>query len=146
MELRLESGSALELRATLVNRGAGAAAVLHNDNLQPSRVVLRNALGVEVKPFDNRTRAKFDRTVRAAMFRQIPSGGSMAVGGGRFRKASDGKYQLDWGPYHYGELAPGVWQVSAVFEATIDTPTGGGKVAGAWKGTVTSGAVTVHLP
>lgn len=146
MELRLESLSGLGLRATLRNVGPRAVAVLHNDDLQPSRVLLKNSAGAEARPFDNRTRAKFDRTVRAAMFQSVAPGGSLELGVTKFRKAADGKYELDWGPYHYGDLAPGLWSVSLVFDAVIDSPTGGSKIAGAWQGTAVARTVTLKLP
>lgn len=146
MELRLEPVNGLGLRATLHNHGTGAVMVLHNDDLQPSRVVLKNGAMVEVKPFDNRTRAKFDRTVTAAMFQRVKPEGSVELGAAKFRKAADGKYALDWGPYHYGDLASGVWTVSLVFDAVIDSPTSGPKIANAWTGTVVAPAVTVKLP
>ncbi len=146
MELRLESVNRLGLRATIRNVGPRSVAVLHNADLQPSRVVLKDSAGTEVKPFDNRTRAKFDRTVRAAMFQPVPPGGSMELGVTKFQKETDGQYELDWGPYHYGDLAPGVWNVSLVFDAVIDSPTGGSKIAAVWKGTALAPALTVKLP
>lgn len=145
VEVRLEITKGTRLRALLVNHGTKAIAVLHSANLQPSKLILKDAAGREAKGFDNRIRAKFDRTVRAAMFKRVPAGGTMELDWGQFRKSDDGNFELQWGPFLFGDLGPGAWEATAVFEATIGKADEGGAVADAWTGKAVSAPVRVTL-
>ncbi len=145
MEIRLEATPEPGLRAVLHNSSGSERAVLHSPKVQPSRIVLTDAAGKEIVPFDERTRRKFDTTVRAASFAKLPAGGDLQLGMERFRTVAPGVYELVWGPYRYRQIPPGIWKASIVFDCKIDSSTKGGPVAGAWLGRVGSNTVEVRL-
>lgn len=142
-ELRLTVGDGPALTATLCNRGSAERKILHNPNVQPSQLVLRNGAGNELAPFDDRRRRKFDRTVRRGMFTALAPGGTLELGRESFEKAGD-SYQLRWGPFLYRQIPPGNWQVKAVFSSVISEAVDGA-VSNAWKGSITSNEVNVSL-
>ena len=145
MEIGLETTSGLGIRATLHNLSPRARRVLHSSDLQPSRVMLTDSAGKVLTPFDNRTRSKFDRTVRAAMFQRITERGSLELDAAAFRKNSAGSYDLHWGPYEYREIPAGIWKVQVIFECLIDRPTDKSPVPDAWSGTAASKVVEIRL-
>jgi hypothetical protein len=145
MEIHLEAMAGPGLRAVLRNNTGGDRAVLHSANLQPSRVILTGSSGKEITPFDERTRRKFDRTVRASMFKRVPTGGELELGSQQFRKVADRLYELRWGPYHYREVPAGDWTASIIFECKIDKPSDGGHVPNAWSGKAVSNPVNIRL-
>lgn len=145
MEIRLEQKGMLGIRAVLRNGSGQPVVVLHSVDLQPSRIVLLDARGKQWPAFDERSRMKFDRTVRAAMFRRITVGGELELGDERFRALENGTYELNWGPFRYAAIPAGEWKVSVVFEATIDRPTEKGHLEPGWTGKLESKQIVVAL-
>ena len=137
-----------ELEAVLVNRSGVELSVLRSSDLQPSRLILKDASGRELTPFDERTRRKFDRSVSRGMYVKAPPGGSVALERAAFRKLPGGKYELRWGPFQFREIPPGLWKARVRLDSTIDYVTEKGHrvpLAGVWKGTVLSEEVDVRL-
>lgn len=145
MEIRLELTDGPGIRAILHNVSGKARRVLHSPDLQPSRVILTDSAGKVLTPFDNRTRSKFDRTVRAAMFQRIPERGSLELDMAAFRKNAAAHYDLHWGPYEYREIPVGAWKVQVVFECVIDKPTDKSAVPDTWSGTAVSNVIEMRL-
>ena len=145
-ELCLTAGVGPALILTLSNRGPAERKILHSPNLQPSKLILRpgSGPGVELAAFDERTRRKFDRTVRRAMFTTLAPGTTLELGRELFAKVGE-TYQLRWGPFVYQEIPSGNCKVSAVFLSATTEATDG-PVSGAWKGSLTSNEVIVSLP
>jgi hypothetical protein len=136
------------LEAKLVNRSSSEQTVLRNSDLQPSELILAGPSGRELKPFDERTRRKYDRSVSRGMYVKTPSGGLTPLGKAAFRKLPGGKYELRWGPFLFREIPPGVWKARVRFESTIDYLTEQGHrltEPGVWKGTIVSEEVDVGL-
>lgn len=136
------------LEAVLLNRSGVELSVLRSSDLQPSRLILKDASGRELTPFDERTRRKFDRSVSRGMYVKAPPGGSVALEKGVFRKLPDGRYELRWGPFHFREIPPGLWKVRAQFDSTIDYVTEKGRrstLPGIWKGHAASAELDISL-
>lgn len=139
-------GPALE--AVLVNRSGVEQTVLRSSDLQPSHLVLRDASGRELAPFDERTRRKYDRSVSRGMYVKAPPGGSIPLGRAAFRRLPGGKYELRWGPFQFREIPPGLWKARVRLDSTIDYVTEKGHrvpLPGVWKGTAVSGEIDVRL-
>ena len=145
MEIHLEAMAGPGLRATLRNTSGSEQAVLHSQRVQPSRVVLTGEDGKELTPFDERTRRKFDRTVRPAMFTRLAPGAELELGAQQFRKISDRLYELRWGPYTYRQIPAGEWKATVIFDCRVDKPSDGSSVLNAWSGNLKSNTVTVRL-
>ena len=147
LELQLTKGPGLSAR--LVNQGPAARPVLHDLRLQPSRLVLRNAAGDTLEPFDRRALMKFDNTLYCDAFKALPPGQALELGAERFEK-SGGAWKITWGPYEYDALPAGrynawlAWEsVAAECQESADaTPR---PVAGVWLGTTESNPVEVTL-
>lgn len=144
MEILLEATNGT-VRAVLKNTSNGAIAFLRSNDLQPSKIVMIDSSGKALEPFDERTRMKFDRTVRAAMFTTIEPGATLELAKERFRKLENGQFELRWGPYHYRQIAPGEWKVRVVFESKISAPTNGNSIKNAWTGKAESPEVRIDL-
>ena len=144
-ELCLAAGEGLALTLTLSNRGPAPRTILHSANLQPSKLLLRHGSGSGIEPvaFDERTRRKFDRTVRRAMFTTLAPGATLELGREQFVKVGN-SYQLRWGPFVYQQIPAGNCKVSALFLSAIVEATDA-PVSGAWKGSITSNEVMVAL-
>ena len=144
MEINLEVLDGKRLKATLINRSGQKRAILHSD-LQPSQLELIDSTGKKLEPFDERTRMKFDRTIRASMFSSIPPNGEQVMENAAVQSQGGGKYEIRWGPFTYREIPAGVWKASVVFEARVDKATDGRAVNDAWTGKAVSNQVQLTL-
>lgn len=149
-ELRLTAEDATDLRATLYNRSNAARSVLKSSNLQPPSLELVNSAGKRLKPFDERTRRKYDRSVSQGMYTRLKPGAGEVLESGQFQKEEEGAYSLRWGPYTFREVPPGTYTARAAFESAIDWVTRDGREAPArdavWKGKLTSNPIEIRLP
>ena len=139
LSLQVTQGPGLE--AVLHNGSAAEMKVLVNENLQPVQLILEDATGAVVKPFDERTRRKYDRRVSAGMYAKIASQSKITLTRAQFREAAAGEYELLFGPYRFRNLRPGLYKAHAIFESKIDE-----KTEGVWKGTARSDRVELNLP
>lgn len=144
--MRLElTGDASGIRAVLRNRTPEECRVLLSPRLQPSRLVILGTDGKEIPGFDNRTRAKFDRTVRRSDFQTIPQGGTIPAGEGRFTPDGAGRYVIRWGEFVYSGLPAGPIRVRAEFESSLNRTTAGEAVERVWTGKIASSTLEIRL-
>lgn len=144
-------GPELQLTASLFNLSSVEQRYLHNKRLQPSRLVLIDGSGREHQPVDRRSVMKFNATPDAASFQTVGPGASVLLEKTAPRRDSNGTYSVDWGPFRFRGLAPGVYRgrVEWVSESDTynDSETGRkGKIAGLWKGRLVSDEAAVHFP
>ncbi|MEK7406568.1 MAG: hypothetical protein AAB225_15810 [Acidobacteriota bacterium] len=148
VELKLTAGPTLE--AVLHNRSGVPINVLDAEEIQPTRLMLINAAGKELTPFDERTRRKFDRTVYKSSFETLAPGEHLELGSETFEKISPRLYTLRWGPFHFRRIPAGLWKARVVFESRIDRAIDDDSgrsvpVGKVWKGVVQSNTVEVRL-
>ena len=101
------------LSATITNESDADMLVLHHPRKQPSQLELRSKEG-SLRPFDTRSRKKFDATVYPADFATLTPGESMEIGDAGIERR-DGDYAVQWGPFQFTELAPGSYAAKLIW-------------------------------
>lgn len=147
VQLSFSGDSLLQARAT--NTGSAPIRFVHQSGLQPSRLVLRDGRGVEIRPFDNREISKFDRTVYDHSFLTLDPGEETDLGYAIFVQLGSGTYRAAWGPFEFENVQPGEYSARVVFASRIDAPTDSPErtpIAGVWTGTAESRMLRVRLP
>jgi len=116
--------------------------------LQPVELQLLDGTGKVAAPFDERTVQKFDTRVTEGMYKSLAPGAELVLQEGVSRVLG-GSVSLLWGPYRFGELAPGSYRMQASWESGIDwVDDVGGRRAGpgsVWKGRVIAPEIGVAL-
>jgi hypothetical protein len=135
--------------STLRNGTGRAYSVLHDSNLQPSRLEVTDAQGKVAPVFDQRSIMKFDNTVRKEAFVRIESGAELPLFPLRINPRED-RFELGWGPFLIGPLPVGHYTGTVIFEAReehyFDEATRTKKRLGdAWVGTVRSAPAPIML-
>lgn len=142
---RVKSGA--QLRLTVKNCSGKPLKLLHDSALQPSKL----SFGAKVKPpFDERSREKFDATVRASSFFTLTEGEERVLADETFTREGE-EYGVHWGPFRYEAVPRGKHQVRVVLDAWVDSgydEAVGKKVPieGAAVGAFKSNEVTLSLP
>jgi hypothetical protein len=137
------------LRAVLRNASVSEQWVLHDDVLQPSSLVLFDALGNQLTGVDERSNKTMDNTIAKSAYRPVASGSALTLRDQPF-VAEGGQYSLRWGPYVFSGVAPGVYRARAVLKSVADQWTDKqtlkrGVMKGLWKGTLESNEVNITL-
>ncbi len=150
MRIQLSSAGRHGLKAVLENCSSHEQTVLHNDRLQPCKLVLVDSAGKEVPSFDTRSIEKFDNTVYRSMYVTLPDREKIVLHDVRFTKEKKDGFELFWNPYQFEHLKPGIYRAYVTWHSSEDSWTdsetgGGGMLEGVWKGTITSNSVTVRL-
>ena len=145
-ELRLSVTDNLKLRAGLHNLTKSPQTYLYDAKLQPSELILTAPQGERIKPFDTRTRAKFDNTVYREMYRQAATDSDVTL----TEASINDDRSLRWGPFQFTNLAAGVYRAHAVWHSQTnqyyDPKTKRTAVLkDVWLGTVTSNTVEIHV-
>jgi hypothetical protein len=116
VELRLFT-KVKQLRLTVKNCGTKAVKLLHDLQLQPSKL----ELGPKVKaPFDDRTTAKYDATVYTRSFTTLSEGEERVLIDETAKREGEA-YAFRWGPFQYERIPLGKQKVRAVLDAWVDT-------------------------
>jgi hypothetical protein len=135
-----------QLRLTAKNCTAKPLKLLFDNDLQPSRLEFK---GKVKAPFDERSRRKFDNTVRARSFTVLEAGQERLLIDDTFHREGDG-YSLAWGPFRFETIPLGKQSLHAVLDAWIDAAVGedgkSAKVENAAVGSFKSNEVTITLP
>ncbi len=145
-ELSLSVTDNLKLRAVLHNRTKTLQTYLYDTKLQPSDLILTASPGERIKPFDTRTRAKFDNTVYREMYRQAASESDVTL----TEASINDDRSLRWGPFQFTNLAAGVYRAQVVWHSQTNRyydPKAKRTTAlkDVWLGTVTSNTVEIHV-
>jgi hypothetical protein len=136
-----------QVRLTVKNCTGKAVKLLHDVDLQPSRVDFKAKLKA---PFDERWRRKFDNTVRTRSFLNLEPGTERLLMDEKLKREGEG-YALRWGPFEYEAIPLGKQTLHAVLDAwldsAIDEESGKSvKVENAAVGSFKSNDVTIALP
>ena len=150
LEIRLTAGRGPDLEAVLVNRSRKVQAILHDTELQPSRLLLFDAQGAAIDPFDSRSIKKYDATVYDYSFQNLAPGQELKLFAARFQRSGKGA-SVSWGPFEFEELPAGVYAAKIVWESRIEAYLDEGtqevrRLPSVWLGSLESNTVTVRLP
>jgi len=132
-------------RATLHNDSGRPQPLLHDPELQPSRLVLRRQ-GREVEATDRRAAKKFDPTVRPGHLQMVGPGQSVSLGSAVVEPTAEGG-AVTWGPYQHVGLSKGAYEVRLVVTSAPDDELGSvaGRLPDRWTGELTTEPITVEL-
>jgi len=135
--------------ARLVNASSKPQPVLHSLHFQASRLHLYSASGSELPAEDRRDVMKFDTTVHRENYQILDPGAQVALFSAAI-EASNGSFDLTWGPFSFGGLSPGEYDAMLEWESARDDYTDDAgksqRLAGVWQGTVRSPHFKVKIP
>jgi hypothetical protein len=135
--------------AVLRNASSKPQYVLHGSQIQPSRLHLYSADGVELNSGDERDVMKFDTRVFRPMYQELAPGATMPLFMPEIKQFGD-MYQLTWGPFSFSRLPRG--EYGAILDWTSErndyTDDAGHirKLGAVWLGTVRSPRFKVRAP
>jgi hypothetical protein len=136
-----------QLRLTVKNCTQKPVRVLHDGDLQPSRLDFK----AKVKaPFDERSRRKLDNAVRLRSFVVVEPGQERLLMDETFKREGEA-YAIAWGPFRYEAIPLGRQALHAVLDAWLDSAVDDEsskpvKVDNAAVGSFKSNEVTIALP
>jgi hypothetical protein len=136
-----------QLRLTAKNCTAKTLKLLHDSQLQPSRLDFKTKVKA---PFDERSREKYDTTIWARSFTALDPGQERVLVDETLRREGEA-YNLSWGPFRYEAIPLGKQKVRVVLDAWVDSAVDEEtnqkvKVDNAAVGSFKSNEVTVALP
>jgi hypothetical protein len=138
------------LRLTAKNCGPRPVAFLHHAMLQPSKLAVSEVrTGAVVSFSDSRAIAKYDNTVRASAFVELPAGEARLLFETWLVDESS-EQRLRWGPFDFEPMKPGAYRLVATFASKHRSGQDeDGRVVtipNAWTGSVVSPPLVLTLP
>ena len=139
------------IQAVLRNISDRPQVYLHHLDQQPSELVIQDARGDTVKPFDTRSIKKYDPTVYRAMYSTLQPRDSVILDRESFAVINDRTFTLQWLPFQFESLKAGSYSLSVRWEcgenSWEDSETHEvGLIDSVWAGVVVSNQITIILP
>lgn len=124
---------------------------LHDKILQPCELILIYASGKILTPFDIRRNRTYPFTIYRESYEKLSAGRETVLAKETIKAGGKGDYYLNWGPYYFVYLLPGIYKAYVIYRSEydywIDRESGQqGRVENIWKGEVKSNQVEIRLP
>ncbi|MBI2685633.1 MAG: hypothetical protein HYX27_04900 [Acidobacteria bacterium] len=141
-QITLESipGNRPMLRAKIRNVAKKAELYLHDTQIQPSRLILRDAANKAIEPEDMRAVEKFSNAAGIEMFHKLNPGETREL------LTATISTRLQWGPFNFPNLPPGRYMAKLEWESVRNPDPGPAPHPPIWKGKLTSNEVKFLLP